>query len=267
MLMTFADRARFAAPARPHRLRPGASSDMRLTAAVMYAQGLPTPYASSRPFRIADVDLEGPGESEVPVEVSAASTIVGIDLLEAKFPLARELGCTDCLLGNDSELVQKVKDLTRGGVDFAFEVTATTSAFKAAYDMLRKGGELIGIGLGSCDDMCQYPHAALVAEEKVIRGSVMGTAVAGMGLRQPWRGKAASVARARPPGSGSTRGARSSAIVRRSPHRSAASSAGSRCSGRRCGRRRPRSPPSSAASAEAPAPRRRIPSPPRSCRR
>jgi alcohol dehydrogenase len=43
-----------------------------MTAAVMYEQGLPAPYAESRPFQIELVDLAGPGEGEVLVEVSAA---------------------------------------------------------------------------------------------------------------------------------------------------------------------------------------------------
>ena len=45
---------------------------MRMTAAVMYEQGLPAPYADSQPFRIEQVELEGPGEGEVLVEVRAA---------------------------------------------------------------------------------------------------------------------------------------------------------------------------------------------------
>lgn len=45
---------------------------MRMTAAVMFEQGLPRPYADSRPFRIEDVDLDGPGEGEVLVEIRAA---------------------------------------------------------------------------------------------------------------------------------------------------------------------------------------------------
>lgn len=45
---------------------------MRMTAAVMYAQGLPAPYALSRPFRIEEVELDGPGDGEVLVEVRGA---------------------------------------------------------------------------------------------------------------------------------------------------------------------------------------------------
>lgn len=45
---------------------------MRITAAVLHEQGLPTPFAQSEPFRVEEVELEGPGADEVLVEVRAA---------------------------------------------------------------------------------------------------------------------------------------------------------------------------------------------------
>jgi alcohol dehydrogenase len=45
---------------------------MKMTAAVLYQQGLPRPYAESRPLRIETVDLEGPGEGELLVKVAGA---------------------------------------------------------------------------------------------------------------------------------------------------------------------------------------------------
>ena len=45
---------------------------LKMTAAVMYEQGLPAPYAQSRPFRIEEVELDGPGEGEVLVEIRGA---------------------------------------------------------------------------------------------------------------------------------------------------------------------------------------------------
>ena len=45
---------------------------MRMTAAVLYEQGLPRPYADSRPLRVETIDLDGPGEGEVLVKVAAA---------------------------------------------------------------------------------------------------------------------------------------------------------------------------------------------------
>jgi alcohol dehydrogenase len=45
---------------------------MRMTAAVLYELGLPTPYETSTPFVIEEVDLDGPGDGEVLVEIRAA---------------------------------------------------------------------------------------------------------------------------------------------------------------------------------------------------
>ena len=45
---------------------------MKMTAAVLYQQGLPRPYAESRPLRLETVDLDGPGEGEVLVQVKGA---------------------------------------------------------------------------------------------------------------------------------------------------------------------------------------------------
>jgi Zn-dependent alcohol dehydrogenase len=45
---------------------------MRMTAAVMYEQGRPMPYQQSQPFTIEEVELEGPGDGEVLVEVRGA---------------------------------------------------------------------------------------------------------------------------------------------------------------------------------------------------
>ncbi len=45
---------------------------MKMQAAVLYKQGLPRPYADSRPLKIEEVDLESPGEGEVLVKVSGA---------------------------------------------------------------------------------------------------------------------------------------------------------------------------------------------------
>ncbi len=45
---------------------------MRVKAAVLHEQGLAVPFSESWPFRIEELDLEGPGEGEVLVKVAAA---------------------------------------------------------------------------------------------------------------------------------------------------------------------------------------------------
>ena len=127
---------------------------------------------------VAVFGLGGVGLSAVmAARISGASEIIGVDTNVAKFPLAKELGCTRTMSALDPNLVQAVKDLTQGGVDFAFEISGAKAAMTSANAITRKGGEIVCVGLGASGDLYQYAHAALVGEEKVFRGSFMGTCV------------------------------------------------------------------------------------------
>ena len=109
--------------------------------------------------------------------VAGAARIVGIDVNAGKFPLAAELGATDTLLATDPDCVATVRDLTGGGVDVAFEMAGNQAAMRTASAVTARGGQIVCVGLGATGEMYQYAHAALVAEEKVIRGSFMGSCV------------------------------------------------------------------------------------------
>lgn len=127
---------------------------------------------------VAVIGLGGVGLcTAMAAKVAGATTIVGIDINEGKFPLARELGCTHTVSARDPNLVEQVKDLTRGGVDFAFEISGSRPAMATAIAITCKGGEIVGVGMGSSGELYEYAHTALVAEEKVIRGSLMGSCV------------------------------------------------------------------------------------------
>ena len=124
---------------------------------------------------VAVFGLGGVGLNAVmAAKISGASKIIGIDIHESKFALARELGCTHTLSALDTKLVETVKDLTQGGVEFSFEISGAKPAMASAIAITRKGGEIVCVGLGATGDMYQYAHAQLVTEEKVIRGSLMG---------------------------------------------------------------------------------------------
>lgn len=125
---------------------------------------------------VAVIGLGGVGLSAVmAAKISGASQIIGIDIVESKFPLARELGCTHTFSARSEDLAEAVKDLTGGGVDFAFEVSGNESAVASAYEVTRRGGEIVCVGLGALEDLYRYPHSRLVSEEKVVRGSFMGS--------------------------------------------------------------------------------------------
>ena len=124
---------------------------------------------------VAVIGLGGVGlNSVMAARISGASHILGIDILEDKFPLACDLGCTETVLASDPDIVQKIKDLTGSGVEYVFEVSGHRNSVALALDITRKGGEIICVGLGASGDMYEYPHARLVGEEKALRGTFMG---------------------------------------------------------------------------------------------
>jgi Zn-dependent alcohol dehydrogenase len=125
---------------------------------------------------VAVLGLGGVGLNAVmAARISGASKIIGMELVDAKFPLARDLGCTHTLSPAAPDVVDAVRDLTSGGVDYAFEVSGSKAAMATAIDITRRGGEIVCVGLGAIEDMYQYSHARLVSEEKVFRGTFMGS--------------------------------------------------------------------------------------------
>jgi len=107
--------------------------------------------------------------------IAGASRIIGVDLVDAKFALARALGCTDMLSATDPGLATAVRDLTDGGVNLAFEASGSRAAMASAVEVTRKGGEIVCVGLGAMEDLYEYSHAGLVSDEKSFRGTFMGS--------------------------------------------------------------------------------------------
>lgn len=145
--------------------------------AVLTGAGCVFNTAGVRPGQsVAVIGLGGVGLNAVmAARIAGASQIIGIDINEAKFPLARELGCTHTFSARDADIVPAIKDLTHGGVDYAFEISGAKPALATAFGILCKGGEVIAVGLGATTDLYQYAHAVLVSDQKSIRGSMMGS--------------------------------------------------------------------------------------------
>ncbi len=126
----------------------------------------------------AIIGLGGVGLSALLAAVEAgAKTIIAIDLSDAKLQLATKLGATHVFRGDDQNCVQKIKDLTFGGVDVAFELAGSIPAMSLSYSLGRRGSLTVCGGLPGATQSFQLPQAALVAEERVIKGSYMGSAV------------------------------------------------------------------------------------------
>lgn len=127
---------------------------------------------------VAVIGLGGVGLTAVMgAREAGARQIVGIDVLPSKFDLARAVGATDCVDARDADAVQRVLDLTDGGVDYAFEISGNLGALEMAQKIAVRGGEVIGVGVGKSTATFTVSHLPWVCEERVLRGSFMGSGV------------------------------------------------------------------------------------------
>ena len=126
----------------------------------------------------AVIGLGGVGLSSVLGAVaSGARQIVAIDLAEDKLGLARQLGATHTVNARDGDAAEQVRDITGGGVDFAFEMAGAVRAMELAYKITRRGGTTITAGLPPPGAALPLPLVQLVAEERSVKGSYIGTCV------------------------------------------------------------------------------------------
>jgi alcohol dehydrogenase len=127
---------------------------------------------------VAVVGLGGVGLASVLGAVaSGARHVIAVDLSAEKLSLARTLGATHAFNAADADVVDQVKAATQGGVDYAIEMAGSVRAFEAAYRMTRRGGMTVTAGLPHPTATWGLSPTHLVAEERTIKGSYIGTCV------------------------------------------------------------------------------------------
>lgn len=79
--------------------------------------------------------------------VFGCSKVLAVDLEQSKLDLARQLGADQTFLGNDPELLAKLKEATGGqGPDIAVEVVGVQASILTAIEGVRRGGTVTLIG-------------------------------------------------------------------------------------------------------------------------
>ena len=127
---------------------------------------------------VAVVGLGGVGLAAVLGAVAAgARDVIAIDLAASKRELARALGASRVFDGAAADCVEQVRAATGGGLDHVFEFAGSVRAFETAYRITRRGGTTTTAGLPPPTAAFALPIVNLVAEERTVKGSYIGTCV------------------------------------------------------------------------------------------
>ncbi|GGE19252.1 alcohol dehydrogenase [Gemmobacter megaterium] len=127
---------------------------------------------------VAIVGLGGVGLAALLGAVAAGATeIVAVDLSEDKLAHARDLGATRTYNAAEPGVIDRIRAETGGGVDHAVELAGAVPAFELAYKITRRGGQTVTAGLASPTSEFRIPAVNIVADERTVKGSYMGSCV------------------------------------------------------------------------------------------
>jgi alcohol dehydrogenase len=129
--------------------------------------------------RVCVIGCGGVGMSAVlGAAAVAADPIVAVDLDEKKLEAALSLGATQAVrwaIGAE-ETAERVREVSGGGVDFAFEATGRTDAGVAAFLCTRARGAAVLIGIPAADAVLALPALQIPRLERRVLGSLYGSA-------------------------------------------------------------------------------------------
>ncbi|MDR5774511.1 MULTISPECIES: zinc-dependent alcohol dehydrogenase family protein [unclassified Caballeronia] len=127
---------------------------------------------------VAVIGLGGVGLAAlIGAHAAGARQIIAIDLADDKLEQARALGATHTVNAGQDNALEQIRSLSSGGVEFAFEFAGSIRALDLAYRITRRGGMTVTAGLPPSTANWPLPAVSLVAEERTLKGSYIGTCV------------------------------------------------------------------------------------------
>jgi S-(hydroxymethyl)glutathione dehydrogenase/alcohol dehydrogenase len=107
--------------------------------------------------------------------IAGAAEIVAVDTLPRKLEMAKRFGATHGV--TPDELEGAKLEITGGeGFDYALECVGHPQTIRATYDVIRRGGTAVVVGVGRMEQKIEFSAFELFYGEKTLKGSMYGSA-------------------------------------------------------------------------------------------
>jgi S-(hydroxymethyl)glutathione dehydrogenase / alcohol dehydrogenase len=106
--------------------------------------------------------------------LAGASRIIAVDLLENKLAAAKDFGATDVVDASKGDAVMQVMQMTGGGVDFAFEAIGLAKTAEQCFNMVKRGGKAVIVGMIPVTATVNVPGVGFLMEKGIV-GSFYGS--------------------------------------------------------------------------------------------
>lgn len=109
-------------------------------------------------------------------KLAGAEPIIAIDTVQTKLDMAQAFGATHLVNAADGDAGANVLELTGGrGADAAFEVVGVPALQRQVFDMTRRGGRAVMVGVAGLTDEVPLPSMFLTLGEKTATGCYYGS--------------------------------------------------------------------------------------------
>lgn len=112
--------------------------------------------------------------SVMAARVAGATTIIATDVVESRLELAKELGATHVINSKEEDVIERVKEITGGGADFALESTGIPAVLRQGIDALGLMGTIGVVGAPALGTDATFDVNDVLLGGKSIRGIVEG---------------------------------------------------------------------------------------------
>lgn len=107
--------------------------------------------------------------------IAGCRHIIAVDVHDSRLELARELGATHAINGQNEDTVERVREITGGGSEFAVETTGVPVVVRQSLQALRPLG--VSAIVGVTPEVTLDVHQDLMAEGKSMIGVIEGDSV------------------------------------------------------------------------------------------
>jgi S-(hydroxymethyl)glutathione dehydrogenase/alcohol dehydrogenase len=106
--------------------------------------------------------------------LAGARAVLAIDMLDEKLELAKIFGATHVVNAAKEDVIDRVRKLT-GQPDYAFDCIGLGATVQQGFQMIRKGGMAVVVGIGPASEKVQLTAAHFPFTEKTLTGSMYGS--------------------------------------------------------------------------------------------
>lgn len=100
--------------------------------------------------------------------LAGAGPIIAVDLLEQKLAWARQFGATHTVCAGEGNPAERVREISGGGVAFAFEAVGRLPVIQQALDSLAPGGTLTIVGVPPLGSQLSFPVHQLYQNKSIL---------------------------------------------------------------------------------------------------